>query len=145
MADTDYAIIKFNARDNPIFKNAEQADLSVEEIKSIDKIIFNCIDNYNAEQKKIIADHAKTDTRLPGYPYNIDDLVIDPTKYKRQYIPTINAKGEKEVWINFFCNYDDRDWKKEIILVMDGGNCYFQLKINLTTKKYFDFYVNGNG
>jgi hypothetical protein len=27
--------------------------------------------------------------------------------------------------------------------VEDGGNCYFNFKINLITKKYFDLGVNG--
>ena len=54
-----------------------------------------------------------------------------------------NHKGEKEVWINGFCNTWDKNWKTEIILVHDGGNCYFNLKINLTSGECFEISVNG--
>ena len=29
------------------------------------------------------------------------------------------------------------------MIVDDGGNCYFNFKINLTTKKFYDLRVNG--
>jgi len=32
-----------------------------------------------------------------------------------------------------------------LITVNDGGKCFFNLKINLSEKKYKDFYVNGYG
>ena len=56
----------------------------------------------------------------------------------------VNNKGEKVIWINCFCNDCNKNWKKEIIIVKDGGDCYFNLKINLMTKKYYDFLINGN-
>jgi hypothetical protein len=36
------------------------------------------------------------------------------------------------------------DWRKELFDVMDGGNCFFELKINLTSGKYYDLNVNGD-
>ncbi len=57
----------------------------------------------------------------------------------------INEEGEKEVWVNCFCKTDGQNWKKESIQVDDGGNCYFRVKINLTTGKYHDLMVNGFG
>ncbi|GAB5523049.1 MAG: hypothetical protein Roseis2KO_09210 [Roseivirga sp.] len=62
---------------------------------------------------------------------------------RRQYVPVINKNGEKEVWINFFCSVRDDKWKGEIIAVFDGGNCFFNLKINLTEMTYYDLRVNG--
>jgi hypothetical protein len=56
----------------------------------------------------------------------------------------MNTKGDKEVWVNCFCRNAVGNWKEELILVQDGGNCYFQLKVNLNTKKYYEFTVNGN-
>lgn len=64
--------------------------------------------------------------------------------YRKQLIAVTNKTGEKEVWVNCFCNTWDNDrWKTEMMLVADGGNCYFNFKINLTTKKYYDLGVNG--
>jgi hypothetical protein len=55
-----------------------------------------------------------------------------------------NKKGEKEVWVNCFCDtWNSNRWKTEILFVEDGGNCYFNFRINLATKKYHDLGVNG--
>lgn len=119
-SDTTYAVIKFNSEDTWIFKNSKPIDLSFNEIAELDKIILECVNNYK-------------------------DELLDIKKYKRQYIPAINDNGEKLVWINCFCKHFDYDWKNQVIMVVDGGNCYFQMKINLTTKKYYNFHNNMNG
>ena len=64
--------------------------------------------------------------------------------YKFQYLPIVNSKNEKIVWINAFCG-EQKDWVKEIISVDDGGNCYWQVFINLTNKTGYQFTVNGVG
>ena len=35
-----------------------------------------------------------------------------------------------------------QDWKKYSIFIKDGGNCYFNLKINLATRQYYELRVN---
>ena len=73
--------------------------------------------------------------------------------YKRQYLPVLNDNGEKIVWINCFCvsgsnlphfssNNPDK-WNEEIIIVKDGGNCYFSVFLNLTTQRFEKLMVNG--
>ncbi len=55
-----------------------------------------------------------------------------------------NVKGEKEVWVNCFCSVQYMDyWKKQVVFVKDGGNCFFNVKINITKKSFSDFEVNG--
>lgn len=63
--------------------------------------------------------------------------------YYRQYVAFINNEGEKVVWINLFCNYFNTDWKKNVVFVLDGGECYFNLKINIEKGFAYDFEVNG--
>ena len=63
--------------------------------------------------------------------------------YKRQYIPFIEKDGKKKVWVNCFCDNDNNDWEKSIVLTEDGGDCFFNLVINLANKTYSDFEVNG--
>lgn len=68
--------------------------------------------------------------------------------YFRQYIATYNSKHEKEVWINFLC-IDEKSlkkmaWKEKWIIVKDGGNSYFNLKINLSTGKIYNLMINGH-
>jgi hypothetical protein len=56
----------------------------------------------------------------------------------------INQEGEKEIWINFFCNeWESVGWKTDLMIVLDGGNCYFNLKVNLTNKTYSELIING--
>lgn len=68
-------------------------------------------------------------------------------KYIRQYFGYINDKGEKVIYINGFVRdlepIRDNSWQKEIVIIMDGGNANWRIKINLNTKSLFDFNVNG--
>jgi len=100
-----------------IFKNATQANLNEIELLEVEKILKKCI----AESK----------------------ISINVNKYYRQYIVVKNDKGEKEIWLNCFCNVSNLNWKKEVIHVSDGGNCYFNLKINLSLKTCYNLIVNG--
>jgi hypothetical protein len=65
--------------------------------------------------------------------------------YKRQYVSFIDKEGHKKVWINCFCwttNDEYSDWKKSVVMVDDGGSCYFNLIIDLTDNSFSDFEVN---
>jgi hypothetical protein len=74
-------------------------------------------------------------------------------KNYRQYLCYINEKGEKVIYINSMCelpiDYDKDnnpikfDWKNEMNRTADGGDCYWNIKINLTTNTYYEFMVNG--
>jgi hypothetical protein len=72
---------------------------------------------------------------------------IDLKKYKRQYVPYINSNGEKIVFINCFCNgIDNSDtWKKKLLVVEDGGRCFFAVIINVTKQLYHQLLINGPG
>ena len=114
-------ITQTNDTDFAVIKSADNPkaiDLSADEIKEVNEIYIQCI----ADNKESL---------LPS------------TNYKRQYFPVINSKGEKEVRVNCFCGQADFDWKKEELMVCDGGNCFFNFVINLKTKKYYDLIING--
>ncbi|WP_430408591.1 hypothetical protein [Kordia sp.] len=69
-------------------------------------------------------------------------------KYYRQYLFYTDDKGLKIVFINSMCNissYNDTDWRKEMLDIADGGDCYWSLKIDLTNKKLFSLKVNTEG
>ena len=113
-----------------VFENCKQAELAEKDLKLIDSLFISCVEDYN---KNISI----------KYPIEKDNCIIDLKKYKRQYIAVANNKGEKEVWINCFCGDWDKDSRLNPVLVMDGGKCYFNLKINLTTKQSYDLMING--
>lgn len=122
---SQYVIIKFDKAYYWLFKNAKPTTLNVKEVQLTEALLTKAADEYNK--------------RMDKQPYLIKPL----SGYKRQFIPVLNSKGEKEVWINCLCGQQGNRWRKEIIIVSDGGNCYFNLKVNLATKTYYHLAVNG--
>jgi hypothetical protein len=126
-----YAILKFNDRDSLFGKGCKPTVLTSSDIKKIEDLISKTIAQYNKMSKgswKIKHIH----------------------KYYKQLIAVVNANGEKEVWVNCLCNVSEwgskgPNWKHDVVEVMDGGPCYFNLKINLSKGTAYTFSVNGVG
>ena len=122
-------------------KNSIPAILVDTDFVTIDHLLSICIDKYNQEQT---AEYKKMTKKFPDNGSELKNFVIDLKRYYRQYIVVQNSKGEKEVWVNCFCNIQNVDyWKKQVVFVQDGGNCFFNVRINLTKKTFSDFIVNG--
>ena len=64
------------------------------------------------------------------------------SEYKRQYMGLV-LDGKQVIYANYFCHTFNEEWKKEFVLVLDGGACYFQFKYNPRSGEYFDLQVNG--
>jgi hypothetical protein len=138
---SEYVILPFNKKKNWIFKNAKQTELTQTELIKIEEILKIAVKKNNENQEKEVKTHNE---KYPKDKWNKTGYELSLDGKKRQYIPVINENGEKEVWINFFCNdWGSENWKSEIMIVMDGGNCYFNLKINLTKGSYSELYING--
>ncbi|WP_295654846.1 hypothetical protein [uncultured Mucilaginibacter sp.] len=140
-----YAILKFNpGLDQYIFKGKfKSTSLSDNEIKNIEKLIAIRISEYN---KMKLAENKKLLEKYPSKPHEIisGNLINNPADYYKQFIAVTDAKGQKIVWANCFCTPEEKSyWKKGIVEVEDGGSCFFNLKINLTTNTVYDFMVNG--
>jgi hypothetical protein len=137
-----------------VFKDCSQAELTYEDFVTIESLLKECIVSYNAEEEVRFKEMCD---KYPQYAPNIRHDSIELTRYWRQYIVVTNQQGEKETFINFFCDQqedivEDGDeirfvpsdgWKSGLVIVDDGGKCFFQIKINLNTKKWYDFMVNG--
>ena len=66
--------------------------------------------------------------------------------YNRQFIGAEIEGGDKVILVNCFCKSEEKnlkDWKNSMVLVADGGNCYFHVKVNLDTKSWYGLLVNG--
>jgi hypothetical protein len=130
--DTSIIAILPIDKSNPwLFKDAKSIDLTKEELGKVDQILKACLNTHNAKQ-----DTTKEFSEF-----------IDLKKYKRQYVPFIDTKGDRKVYVNCFCTSDwgFDYWKKTLVQVDDGGSCFFQLIINLTELKYEQFSTNGYG
>ena len=130
LSTSDYVVLKYNSQWHWVFKDVTPSDLNKKELIQIEKILQSAIEEHN---KYFINDNE-----------GFKQWGLELSRYKRQYVPVINQKGEKIIWINFFCQDSNSvNWKIDIPIVADGGNCYFNLKINLTTKQYSDLRING--
>jgi hypothetical protein len=144
---SEFTILTYQSNWHWVYQNVASTKLSELELIDIEYILKNAIDTNNKLQEKELNAENICNIERPfletSYKLNLD-------QYKRQYVPIINSKGEKEVWINFFCNdlhenyFGDLDWKTDLIQVEDGGNCFFNIKINLTTKTYYQLEINYN-
>lgn len=64
--------------------------------------------------------------------------------YKRQYVGYIDTNGDRIVWINFIWKREiPKTWNKDILIVLDGGSYFWNLKVLLNKNKAFDLQVNG--
>jgi hypothetical protein len=106
------------------------------------------------------SDHPRATTLFPAEVDNMEPLVDSAFQrlfrklpanyqgksplgaYKRKYIAIINSKGQKEVWIGFFCE-TPKAWRKREVIVEDGGACFLYLLLNLTFRKVPKMEVNG--
>jgi hypothetical protein len=129
------AILPFTKWNTHIFKNSKPVPLTETEIRRIDSLLKQCVDSFNLKQLSMFGSASNIDAQ---------NIVIDISKYKRQYFPVMNQKGETEVWVNCFCNDLDLDWKKEVVVGVDGGICFFNVIINLSTGKFYKLLVNGD-
>ncbi|NRF37233.1 hypothetical protein [Pedobacter foliorum] len=76
----------------------------------------------------------------------IDSTIIkSPSQYIRQYVGYKNKQGEKTILLNCFTkeSVSKQDyWKKDIIVITDGGNNYFSINVNLTKENCSNFNTN---
>ncbi|WP_400076953.1 hypothetical protein [Winogradskyella sp. R77965] len=123
----DFVVIEIDSTNSFMFKGLKPAKLNKDEIESIHNIVEACVNAYNDERN-----YSKDDSEY-----------LSLINYSRQYIAYYNKKGEKEVWANFYSGNLDGVDRKQILIVEDGGNSYFQLNINLDKNKCEDLSVNG--
>jgi len=64
------------------------------------------------------------------------------SNYTFQYQGQIND-NKKLVFINAFCISPPGYIQRQFVIVLDGGTCFFQVKYDPTTKKYYDLMFNG--
>ena len=123
------AIIRFEKSMDLLFGGGyTAANLTQADLIEIENIYNESIADFNSK----LAGNGKAFTIYPKR-----------SNYRRQYVCVVNKKGQKEVFVNCFCNSFGDYWKNKLIEVEDGGNCFFNFKLNLTTRKYYDFSVNG--
>jgi len=114
--------------ENIIPAHSVSASLDEKEIINIELLLEKCFDSLPIKH--------------PYYREQKNHKSLD--RYKLQFIAVVTPQGEKIIWVNGLCIARD-DWKKEIVIVNDGGDCFFNVMINLNKNIYYDFMFNAHG
>lgn len=136
---TKIAIIPYLKTNRKADRGITNIELTLEEIEVLDTILTKYISAYNLQEAKRIDELNENSIDVFT---NKKELLINLNNYYRQYIATENSKGEKEVWINCFCEYYE-NWKSTIVHVDDGWLCSFNLTIILNTGGVKNFMLGG--
>ncbi len=62
--------------------------------------------------------------------------------YERQYAGFM-VDDKPIIYGNFFCNGENFEWRQDWVAVMDGGDCYFQVKYDVESDTLVNLSVNG--
>ena len=116
-------------------------DLIEGEIIKCEKLLKSYILDYN---KEAIMRFDLIKKKYPNQRFYSKDFTIELKDYGRQYIAALSDKGDKVVYVNCYCNPAEFSYRdKELVDVDDGGNCYFDFKVDLNKNEIFDFATNG--
>lgn len=63
-------------------------------------------------------------------------------EYQRQYIG-FERGGAQFIYGNYFCNNLGIKWREELVIVEDGGECYFQVEYDVESGLFIELRVNG--
>ncbi|WP_109487682.1 hypothetical protein [Occallatibacter savannae] len=85
-----------------------------------------------------IADLSKNDA-------DANRRVDDPRNYYRQYL-AVAVDGKRKLFLNAVCSTDQNaNWRKRLVIAMDGGKCFWHAVYDPATQRYSDLTVNGRG
>ena len=126
-------------KDSDLLKYKE-AELENQDIVVIENLLRLAVTHYNAKQVEKIPEFQRRHTEI----ITAENVTIDFSNYKRQYVPYINHNGEKMVWV--YCmldRYAHNLWKSEVLYSAGGGDMFFEITLNLTTKTTNQISING--
>jgi hypothetical protein len=111
-----------------LFGNATHLELTAKDMALVDSLLLQSVTAWNQYQRQ----HGYTGPAL------------NPNGYKRQLIAVVTETGEKQVWANCLCEVLDARWKKRIYRVSGGGDCYFNVRLNLSRRSWGEVSENNS-
>lgn len=82
---------------------------------------------------------------ISNHPPAFRKPIKDISKYKIQYM-VIHDRGRRLVFINGVCKefwLNVKNGDKELVMVKDGGACFFNLKYDPQRDMFLDYIING--
>ena len=71
--------------------------------------------------------------------------IDNPGEYFRQYLPIVPS-GKKLIFVNAMCGgagESSDEWRHHLIIVCDGGDCFWQVYYDPATKQFSNLMING--
>ena len=134
-----YVILNYDSSSHWAIKSGKATELNSQELAVIEQVLEELIEEVNSMQS--LPYDSLINTKPEYYIESGKELTLDD-KY-RQYVPVLNKVGEKEVWVNLFCEADE-GWKSGSVHVDDGGSCFFNVIINVDQKSHRNLMINGD-
>ena len=123
-----------------IFAGASAKEMDLEAIIGFHETID---DYWTPSRDDVLAFEQRLGPYLQGAaPQTGPGALRDLDKYRRQYVGIL-ANGQRVIFAIFFCNGYDTDWQHEIVYVIDGGSCYFEVKYDVQTGAFYDLSIHG--
>ncbi len=72
---------------------------------------------------------------------------VPPGRYRAQIVG-LTVGGKRFLFANFFCEGGaggSENWEEDLVMVRDGGTCYFQAWFDVETGEYPRLTINGEG
>ncbi len=135
-------IIKYDStKYYPIPETYKPSHVSKAEVLECEIVLIKYINEYNIDTKLV---YKKSRKKYPKAKYTLNEFQIDLKGSGRQYVAAISPAGKRMVFVYSFCDPKEMGINDTgLVVVHDGGNCYFDYKIDLESMKIFDFSVNG--
>jgi hypothetical protein len=74
---------------------------------------------------------------------DINRHIDQPDQYFRQYLAVV-VNGKKTIFVNALCSIEaGEDWRKRLIVVSDGGKCYWNAVYDPITQTFSNLVING--
>ena len=138
ISDPQTVILPFSELPVRYRMQSEERHLGRSDFEEAEVLLEKAVSAYNEKRTE---DFVTFMTENSASNWAQTDLYIELARYYRQYIPYANEKGNRCVWMNFFCR-PVGNWKTHRVHVEGGGVCFFSVGLNLDTGKRFDFIVN---
>lgn len=101
---------------NQLFDGKKEITIDEDEISFLNLLLVSSLKTYNSKKPR--------------------SERIDLTEYRIYYVPMLNDKNEKLIFVSGYCADKNEEWfdLADLFMIRDGGNCYFKSVINLTQK-----------
>lgn len=120
-------IIYFN--NDRLTKDTKSWEISKKDFVLIDSLL----------QSKSLMSTTETINGIEPFKRKIHESLLN--NYYKQYIPYIDKNGDRILYINAACHKAE-NWETDLIIFRDGGDCYWNVKVNLNQKIMYEFGVN---